>query len=85
MKQRLEILWSLLKSDGYIAVQIDDKQFARLYLLMVEICEERNLKTIIVKMSEASGLKMGSVKKYGSVPKLKEYIILAKKKWCKRH
>ncbi len=79
MKQRLEILWSLLKSDGYIAVQIDDKQFARLYLLMVEICEERNLKTIIVKMSEASGLKMGSVKKYGSVPELKEYIILAKK------
>lgn len=79
MRERLEILWSLLKSDGYIAVQIDDKQFARLYLLMSEICDERNLKTITVKMSEASGLKMGSVKKYGSIPKLKEYIILAKK------
>ena len=31
MRERLEILWSLLKGDGYIAVQIDDKQFARLY------------------------------------------------------
>ena len=79
MRERLEILWSLLKGDGYIAVQIDDKQFARLYLLMSEVCDERNLKTITVKMSEASGLKMGSVKKYGSIPKLKEYIILAKK------
>ncbi len=79
MRERLEILWKLLDSDGYIAVQIDDKQFARLYLLMCEICLERNLKTITVKMSEASGLKMGAVKKYGSIPKLKEYIIIAKK------
>lgn len=79
MRERLEVLWNLLKNDGYIAVQIDDKQFARLYLLMCEICLEQNLKTITVKMSEASGLKMGSVKKYGSIPKLKEYIIVAKK------
>ena len=27
-------------------------------------------------MSEASGLKMGAVKKSGTIPKLKEYIIL---------
>lgn len=79
MRERLEVLWKLLKNDGYLAVQIDDKQFARLYLLMCEICLEQNLKTITVKMSEASGLKMGSVKKYGSIPKLKEYIVIAKK------
>lgn len=79
MRERLEVLWKLLKDDGYIAVQIDDRQFARLYLLMCEICLEQNLKTITVKMSEASGLKMGSVKKHGSIPKLKEYIIIAKK------
>lgn len=80
MKQRLELLWNLLdKKDGYMAVQIDDNEFARLYLLMIEICGERNLKTITVKMSEASGLKMGSVKKSGRIPKLKEFIIIAKK------
>ncbi|EMM5119941.1 site-specific DNA-methyltransferase [Providencia stuartii] len=79
MRERLEVLWKLLKNDGYLAVQIDDKQFARLYLLMCEICLEQNLKTITVKMSEASGLKMSSVKKYGSIPKLKEYIVIAKK------
>lgn len=80
MKRRLELLWKLLdQKDGYLAVQIDDNEFARLYMLMIEICGERNLKTIAVKMSEASGLKMGSVKKSGRIPKLKEFIIIAKK------
>ncbi len=30
-------------------------------------------------MSESSGLKMGSVKKYGTIPKLKEYVVLCSK------
>jgi adenine-specific DNA-methyltransferase len=46
---------------------------------MSEICGANNMKTICIKMSEASGLKMGSVKKTGSIPKYKEYIILSKK------
>ncbi|WP_412057396.1 site-specific DNA-methyltransferase [Bartonella sp. DGB2] len=79
MRDRLELLWLLLKEDGYLAVQIDDNEYARLYVLMCELFGESKLKTICVKMSEASGLKMGSVNKYGVIPKLKEYIILAKK------
>ncbi|WP_064213980.1 site-specific DNA-methyltransferase [Anoxybacillus flavithermus] len=83
MKHRLEILAKLLHNDGLLAVQIDDNEFARLYLLMSEIFGEKNLKTVVVKMSEASGVKMGSVKSSGSIPKLKEYIILAKKNGVK--
>lgn len=79
MQPRLQLLKKLLTDDGFIAIQIDDNEFARLYLLMTEIFGENNLKTICVKMSEASGLKMGSVKKHGSIPKLKEFIIIAKK------
>ena len=79
MRDRLEVLWRLLASDGLLAVQIDDNEFARLFLLMVEICGESSLKIICVKMSEPSGLKMGSVKRMGTIPKLKEYIILCKR------
>ena len=83
MKQRLEILWSLLSSDGFMSVQIDDNEFARLYLLLAELFGERNLKVICVKMSEPSGLKMGTVKRLGTIPKLKEYIILCGKSGIK--
>ncbi len=79
MKPRLEILWRLLRDDGLLAVQIDDNEFARLFLLMAEICLERNLKVITVKMAEPTGVKMAQVMKSGSIPKLKEYIILAGK------
>lgn len=83
MKPRIELLWSLLTTDGLLAVQIDDEQFARLFLLMEEICSQKNMKIICVKMSEPTGVKMASVNKAGSIPKLKEFIILAKKKWHK--
>lgn len=80
MKPRLEIIMKLLCNDGLLAVQIDDNEYARLYLLLTEVFQTtKNIKTIVVKMSEASGLKMGSVNKAGSIPKLKEYIILVKK------
>lgn len=83
MKQRLEILWKLLSNDGFMAVQIDDNEFARLYILLGELFGERNLKVICVKMSEPSGLKMGTVKRLGTIPKLKEYIILCGKSGIK--
>lgn len=79
MKSRLEVAKELLCKSGFIAVQIDDKQFARLFLIMTEIFGEKNLKTICVKMSEPTGVKMASINKLGSVAKLKEYIILAGK------
>lgn len=79
MRERVISLWSLLTEDGVLAIQIDDNEFARLYLMLIEICGEKNIKVICVKMSEPSGLKMGSVKRIGTIPKLKEYIIVCKK------
>lgn len=79
MRPRILLLWGLLAQDGLMAIQIDDEQFARLFLLMEEICSQKNMKIICVKMSEATGVKMASVNKAGSIPKLKEFIILAKK------
>ncbi len=79
MKTRLEVLWKLLRPDGLLAVQIDDNEFARLFLLMTEACGERNLKVIVVKMAEPTGVKMSQVIKTGGIPKLKEYVILAGK------
>jgi len=79
MYDRINILWKLLTEDGLLAVQIDDNEFAHLFMLMSEICGTKNIKTICVKMSEPTGVKMASVNKTGSIPKLKEYIILAKK------
>ena len=79
MRPRLSLLRALLRDDGLLAVQIDDNEFARLYLLLAELFEERNLKVVCVKMAEPTGLKMASALKYGGLPKLKEYIILAGK------
>ncbi len=83
MRDRLEILYELLNKDGFLAVQIDDREFARLYLLMAEIFQEKNLKVVCVKMSEPTGVKMASINKMGSIAKLKEYIILAGKSGIK--
>jgi adenine-specific DNA-methyltransferase len=79
MRPRLELLWDLLRDDGFLAAQIDDNELARLYLLMAEICQERNLKIIVVKMAEPTGVKMSQVVKHGGIARLKEYLILAGK------
>lgn len=79
MSKRIQLLFELLAPDGMLAVQIDDYEFAHLFLVMAEVFGRKNLKTICVKMSEATGVKMASVNKAGSLPKIKEYIILAKK------
>lgn len=83
MYPRLELLERFLCPNGFIAVQIDDKQYARLYMIMCELFGEHNLKTICVKMSEATGVKMASVNKNKGIAKLKEYIILAGKSGIK--
>ena len=79
MRPRLALLWGLLRDDGFLAVQIDDNEFARLYLLMAELCQEQNLKVIVVKMAEPTGVKMSQVVKSGGIARLKEYLILAGK------
>ena len=77
--KRLVIAKKLLSKNGFMAVSIDDNEFSQLKILMDDIFNE-NVKTICVKMSEASGLKMSSVKKIGTIPKYKEYLILARPK-----
>lgn len=79
MRPRLELLKSLLHPEGSMFVQIDDNEFARLYLLLIEIFGERNLKTICIKMSQPTGVKMTHAIGKGRIPKLKEFIILARK------
>ena len=79
MKPRIELLYKLLSENGIMAIQIDDNQYARLYVLLTELFGQQNLKTIVVKMSEATGVKMSQVIKSGSIPKMKEYIILVGK------
>src|SRR5581483_5737856 len=79
MRPRLQLLWELLRDDGFLVVQIDDNEFARLYLLMADICREQNLKVIVVKMAEPTGVKMSQVVRNGGVARLKEYVILAGK------
>ncbi|MCS6925317.1 MAG: site-specific DNA-methyltransferase [Candidatus Binatia bacterium] len=79
MRPRLVLLWEFLCRDGFLAVQIDDNEFARLFLFLARLCGEQNLKVITVKMAEPTGVKMTQVITSGGIPKLKEYIILAGK------
>src|SRR5690606_23648798 len=59
MKNRLEVVSSLLTEDGLIFIQIDDFQFGYLLPLCDEIFDRENRVNIItVKMSETSGVKM---------------------------
>jgi adenine-specific DNA-methyltransferase len=46
---------------------------------MADICQERNLKVIVVKMAEPTGVKMSQVVKHGGIARLKEYLVLAGK------
>jgi adenine-specific DNA-methyltransferase len=78
MSKRLWLAKNLLKKDGLLAVSIDDNEIAQLKLLLDDLFDE-NIKIVVVKMSEASGLKMGATSKVGNIPKYKEYVIFAKK------
>lgn len=78
MSKRLELARNLLKENGSIFCSIDDKEYPRLVMLLEGIFGENNIKTVCVKMSEATGVKMASVVKNGRIPKLKEYLVIAK-------
>lgn len=70
---------NLLSDDGVIAISIDDNELSNLLSIVDELFGWENRKVICVKMSESSGLKMGSVIKTGSIAKLKEYIVICSK------
>ena len=73
---RIKLARNLLKEDGILAISIDDNEVSNLLHVADEIFGWENRKVICVKMSEPSGLKMGSVKKLGTIPKIKEYVVL---------
>jgi adenine-specific DNA-methyltransferase len=78
MRDRVELLRTLLSDDGLIFVQIDDNEMPYLTVLMDEIFGRNNrINIIAVKMSEASGVKMSHVDK--KLPKLKEYVLVYRK------
>ena len=76
---RLKMARNLLEDDGLLAISIDDNEISNLVSLVDEVFGWENRKITCVKMSEASGLKMGAVKKYGTIPKFKEYVVLCSK------
>ena len=78
MEKRLNLAKNLLTKDGVIFASIDDNEYPRLIMLFEKSSGEKNVKTIVVKMSETNGLKMGAVLKNGTIPKLKVYIVIAK-------
>ena len=73
---RIKLARNLLKEDGILAISIDDNEISNLLHVVDEVFGWENRKVICVKMSEPSGLKMGSVKKLGTIPKIKEYVVL---------
>lgn len=78
MRDRIELLRTLLANDGLIFVQIDDNEMAYLTVLMDELFGRDNrVNVVAVKMSEASGVKMSHVDK--KLPKLKEYVLIYRK------
>ena len=79
MEKRLKLAKELLREDGVVFVSIDDNEQPQLALLLAEIFGESNVGSISVKLSEASGVKMASVLKQGSVAKLKEHVLIARK------
>lgn len=79
MERRLRLAHTLLTDQGSLFASIDDNEYPRLVMLMELIFGEKNIITISVKMSEATGVKMSSVLASGRIPKLKEYIVIAKK------
>lgn len=75
METRLRALQPLLAPTGFVCVQIDDREYAYLQVLMDRIFgRERRVATVVVKMSELSGVKMSHVQT--RLPKLKEYLLI---------
>ncbi len=75
---RLKVAKDLLTQDGVICIQIDDNEYGNLKKVCDEVFGSANfMTTIVVKMSEPTGMKMA----HASIrlPKLKEYILVYKR------
>ncbi len=72
---RLVALRPLLREDGLVVAQIDDHEQAYLQVLLDEVFGRANrVNTVVVKMSELSGVKMTHTG--ARLPKLKEYLLV---------
>lgn len=72
---RLLLAKNLLASDGVICIQIDDNEYDNLKKMCDEVFGAANfMTTIVVKMSEPTGMKMAHADM--RIPKLKEYILV---------
>ena len=76
---RLVISNKYMKSNAVLFVNIDDTEVNNLNNIIDEVLPDYSKKTICVKMAEPTGPKMASVVNNGSIAKLKEYIVTAKK------
>lgn len=74
MKNRLTIAKYLLQDDGVIFVQCDDNEQAYLKVLMDEVFGQENFISMIVDVVKPEG------RRYGSIAKAHEYIIVYSKK-----
>ena len=74
MKQRIQLLYSLLSNDGLLWISIDDKEMHYLKVICDEVFGRSNyISTVCVKMSTASGVKTTHRKK--TIIKEKEFIL----------
>lgn len=72
---RLLLAKNLLSEDGVICIQIDDNEIENLKKICDEVFgADRFMTTIVVKMSEPTGMKMAHADI--RIPKLKEYILV---------
>lgn len=81
MKNRISVALSLLREDGYLAVQINDYGAYHLKVMLDEEFSKytngKFVNDISVKMSDLSGPKMAHSDK--KIPKIKEHILLYSK------
>jgi len=77
MEKRLKLAKELLTEDGVLFCSIDDNEYPRLIMLLASIFGEDKIKTVCVKMSEPTGVKMAHIIANGGIAKLKEYIVIA--------
>lgn len=72
---RMLLAKNLLSSDGVICIQIDDNEYDNLKKICDEVFGAANfMTTVVVKMSEPTGMKMAHADT--RIPKLKEYILI---------
>ncbi len=76
MKNRLEVAWQLLASDGSLFIQVDDTEFAYLKVLCDELFGRDNFReNIVLKSSTESGVNAINVKRGERLFKVKENIL----------